>query len=309
MSAMITTIQNYMYGEDFYSKPRKNFIQENMKRIQKIQIQTKEKAAPSKANVPKKPAKKKIIKRGGDGDGDYFIPDLYLNPKNKFEVPVTPETEVQHCRFESKGCQTLPDAKEAYNNGVIVYSRGRPATPPPQDGKRNICIQVNNESGGLYEFRSGLDELPPKSVPVKDDGKIDYVKLNAIVPIKRKVCPSKPDPTKAPANYQKGVLPKYLREAKKQQIEEIKVKGMIEIVDDPDCPEGSERVSEEEKKRHVKEMRKAYAGLVAELNTMPLKSDSLKLKNRRKEIENALENLEAGIKMFSRDNLYVKIAD
>ena len=37
---------------------------------------------------------------------------------------------------------------------------------------------------------------------------VDYVKLNATIQLKDKTKVKKPDPTKAPPNYQKGVVPK-----------------------------------------------------------------------------------------------------
>lgn len=50
-----------------------------------------------------------------------------------------------------------------------------------------------------------------------------------------------------------------------------------------------------------------YAELVTELNLLPVRSDTLKIRNRKIEIENQLKKLDEGIKVFTRPKVFVKI--
>lgn len=100
-------------------------------------------------------------------------------------------------------------------------------------------------------------------------------------------------------------MPKYLRDAKKQQIEEVQEKGLVEMIDDLD-ENYYTVVSEEEKKERLREIRFAYAQLVTELNAIPIHCDTPKTQARRDHIETTLHKLEDGIKLFSREKLYLK---
>lgn len=41
---------------------------------------------------------------------------------------------------------------------------------------------------------------------------------------------------------------------------------------------------------------------------LPVSSDSYKMKEKRKNLENELDKLQLGIKLFSREKLYVKLS-
>lgn len=50
-----------------------------------------------------------------------------------------------------------------------------------------------------------------------------------------------------------------------------------------------------------------YNELISELNKIPVRTDTLKMKQRKIEIEKQLDKLEGGIRIFSRSKVYVKI--
>lgn len=52
-----------------------------------------------------------------------------------------------------------------------------------------------------------------------------------------------------------------------------------------------------------------FAELVSELNKMPVKTDTLRMRNRKMELEKQLTKLEEGIKVFSRPKVFVKIGE
>lgn len=50
-----------------------------------------------------------------------------------------------------------------------------------------------------------------------------------------------------------------------------------------------------------------YADRVQELNSLPVRSDTLKMKKRKMEIEEELKKIDEGIKVFQRPKVFVKI--
>lgn len=50
-----------------------------------------------------------------------------------------------------------------------------------------------------------------------------------------------------------------------------------------------------------------YADRIQELNCLPVRSDTLRIKKRKMEIEEELKRIDGGIKVFQRPKVYVKI--
>ncbi|XP_047521893.1 enkurin domain-containing protein 1-like isoform X1 [Pieris napi] len=125
-------------------------------------------------------------------------------------------------------------------------------------------------------------------------------KLNSILEKKDK------DPY-LPSGYQKGVLPKYLRERKEQTAKELEDTKADE--DHIMCPPGHVTLPDNERKETLRMLRNSFAELVSELNKMPVKTDTLRMRNRKMELEKQLAKLEEGIKVFSRPKVFVKIGE
>lgn len=111
------------------------------------------------------------------------------------------------------------------------------------------------------------------------------------------------------------------KELKKQQ--QLKA-----AADDPECPDGHIPLTEDErlealklaKKRKLKILNIAFQYLltfasflvgfkdfVDELNRLPMTSETLRVRNRKIEIEKELRSLELNIRVFSRPKVYVKL--
>ncbi|XP_014280006.1 enkurin domain-containing protein 1 [Halyomorpha halys] len=287
MSALSSTIQNYIYPDKF-NKPKKNFIKENMKFVKKLQTGHKEK------NDSKKSSGKKISKKIEE-EKVPLTQDKVVSSNNK------PSNE-NDIDFKEQGSQT---SANHLDGGQIRFPKGRSMTPPPPEGRKNMSLQVDPIMDLVYNNNNAVNIIAPSHLPVKDDGKVDFVRLNMLISPKKKTQAGKADPIKAPPNYRRGVVPKYLREAKKQQIEEVQEKGLVEMIDELD-ENYYTVISEEEKKERLREIRFAYAQLVTELHTIPARCDTPKTQSRKEHIENTLQKLEDGIKLFSREKLYLK---
>lgn len=52
-----------------------------------------------------------------------------------------------------------------------------------------------------------------------------------------------------------------------------------------------------------------HAELLTELNALPVRADTLRVKTRKAELERKLKEIEGAIKIFSRPKVFVKIDD
>ncbi|XP_070499382.1 uncharacterized protein [Chironomus tepperi] len=90
-------------------------------------------------------------------------------------------------------------------------------------------------------------------------------------------------------------------DAKKKQLEAAK--------DDPDCPEGHVPLSEDERQESLRIAKKRFKELVDDLNRLPMTCETLRVRNRKIEIEKELRSLEINLRVFSRSKVYVKLTE
>lgn len=111
------------------------------------------------------------------------------------------------------------------------------------------------------------------------------------------------DPCFYPASYQKGVIPKYLT---KRKMEKALAAAQAREID-PNCPAGHVVMPDHERRETLDLILKNYNDLITELNRIPVRTDTLKMQQRKREIEKQLDKLEEGIRVFSRSKVYVKL--
>lgn len=303
---MITSTLKGVFPEP---KPtyRRNFIKENVSRIKQMQgliplsdpdLQRKRKDDKFK-NVPSKPSghsnatlqgRTKIHSRIGT-DPQRPISNNKLDPKAKDTIS---KIQVEKQRFLSRGIQTerLDDVTKLYETGVIKYPSAGIRRSPRKDLKKFNPEQGDNTTvDELYEAADNLG--------LNEKNEHNFVKQN-ISNIKTKTVKNESarNPAQPPPNYQKGVVPKYLKDRR----------GLEKAVEaEPDCPPGHILLPEEERKETLRVLRQSYADRVQELNSLPVRSDTLKMKKRKMDIEEELKKIDEGIKVFQRPKVFVKI--
>lgn len=113
---------------------------------------------------------------------------------------------------------------------------------------------------------------------------------------------------------------------KELEAEEIKKRQLKAAEDDPDCPEGHVPMPDYErlealklaKKRNLKKFKflqiitiilslLGFKELVDELNRLPMTCETLRVKNRKIQIEKELREIEITTRVFSRTKVYVKL--
>ncbi|RZB39749.1 Enkurin domain containing protein [Asbolus verrucosus] len=184
----------------------------------------------------------------------------------------------------NRGVQTErpEDIPKLYETGVLKYPS--PSVLSHGNKSNKTREQGDTKSPNKSHERGDTPQNLTKNLQKLDlDEKQNHIKQN-IKNIKTKKREESPDPNLAPATYQKGVLPKYLKERKEdihpvEFIETENLSGLVLLPDD-------------ERKEYLRVARENYAGLIRELNSMPVSNDTLKKRKRKIEIEDELKRLD-----------------
>ncbi|KAI5634919.1 calmodulin-binding domain-containing protein [Phthorimaea operculella] len=310
---------------------KKNFIKENVKQLKYIQGKTQPKyvarpfpprmSAGQSAEVPLNAVKSSPSSKTGKFGVNVAkpginarkkIPDVkikkgdmaeFLRRKEQLRQGKTEESEEEVKSEESLGrlkdvaCQTMEsNLAQKLDEITMLY-------PKREDDNAKHKASGDSEK----QHRPPASNMPAYSPRKAGDELNDHERprsrLNAILERKDQ----NKDPY-LPSGYQKGVLPKYLRERKDQGIKEAEG---VKAADDGSavCPPGHVTLPDTERKETLRMLRNSFAELVSELNKMPVRTDTLRMRNRKMELEKQLAKLEEGIKVFSRPKVFVKIGE
>ncbi|XP_017049955.1 uncharacterized protein LOC108094034 [Drosophila ficusphila] len=96
-------------------------------------------------------------------------------------------------------------------------------------------------------------------------------------------------------------LPRYLEKQKREKA----VAKQLADSQDPDCPRGHVLLSDQDRLTHLTNAQKRYDLLVNELNHMPMTAQTLRVRNRKAEIDKELTNVEEDIRIYSKAKVFV----
>ncbi|XP_034120194.1 uncharacterized protein LOC117578677 [Drosophila guanche] len=96
-------------------------------------------------------------------------------------------------------------------------------------------------------------------------------------------------------------LPRYLEKEKREKA------AAKELADarDPDCPRGHILLPEQERVDHLHSAQKRYDGLISELNHLPMTAQTLRVRNRKSEIDKELAVVDEKIRVYSKPKVYI----
>ncbi|XP_014239327.1 uncharacterized protein LOC106660849 isoform X2 [Cimex lectularius] len=300
-------------------KPKKNFVLENIKKVKDMQKGIHEKTEKT-FSLPNTCYKKPPVNIRGsiyqkrrkmcaslDGLGSSSI-------KTHVSTPITAVAALHPMKHpHGMNINTSASCKNILNinQSNKIEQKKLELTKNMNKEKDASNVSQNNEPGSEnsdtdLELSAGDGAKLAMLAKIISKNNKNFVKKNTLTVYEGKPKQPKPDPTRPPPNYKRGVIPKYL-EAVKKGVK--KPDGKMDRGDiDPQCPPGHVRLSDDERRDHLAKIKQSYSELVTQFNMLPMKCDSLRMKQKRMEIEKELERLEAGIKIFSKDKLYVKLA-
>uniref|UniRef100_A0A1B6CGQ0 Enkurin domain-containing protein n=1 Tax=Clastoptera arizonana TaxID=38151 RepID=A0A1B6CGQ0_9HEMI len=243
---------------------------------------------------------KKNVEQSNLEEPSSVIYSTIRGPEKKKEPPKA---------FRNQACQTVQgkDLDFLSHDGVIRYPSSRYTKSENNKSPRPVHVRemaLQTEEDVIRDLEKAAgDNLDPYRMGNKGD--IDYVKFNMIAaPLKPKQTNTeKEDPIRAPSTYQKGVLPKYLREQKKDKENEKDNKG-IELAGGSIIAQML--LPDDVRKKLLTKLKKEHKELVDQLNQLPFTTSSLKTLQRKQQIEKDLDLLEKRISNFSREKVFIK---
>ncbi|XP_064614193.1 enkurin domain-containing protein 1-like [Liolophura sinensis] len=143
---------------------------------------------------------------------------------------------------------------------------------------------------------------------------INFVKLNGICAKHAKIprCPSvnaldelREKNESEMQNYHRGEVPKYLRSRQKKWKQEEEER--IANTPDPALPPGHKVLPEEERKQTLALLKQNENELLRQLRALPLCMDTVRVRNKRLELEGKLAEVEEAVKIFARPKVFVKV--
>jgi hypothetical protein len=109
------------------------------------------------------------------------------------------------------------------------------------------------------------------------------------------------------SQYQRGRLPQYLV-SRRQQWKKAEEERLASRPD-PSIPPGHTLMSQQERRHTLNILTQHQATLTHQLQSFPLRTDTLKHKMKRAELEAKLAEIEDALKIFSRPKVFVKTDD
>lgn len=203
------------------------------------------------------------------------------------------------------------------------------APPPPPRSNSATFLRAHSRSGPVVRDRpSSVEPVIPReeklTVPkaaiakerVSRSRSVNHIAKN----VRRAASPAPRRPpsslqteelqkkrTKEQTEYQRGVVPQYLKNRQEQWRKEEEIR--IANLPDPSIPPGHTLMPRDERLQTLAALEKNHAELLTELNSLPVRVDTLRVKTRKAELEKKLKEIEGALRIFSRPKVFVKIDD
>lgn len=252
--------------ELFVSEPvcKRNFIRENMRHIKVMQglikdnpddIPTVDRTDKYRNKPPKVSSNITSPTKSHPSvpqSQSYDVPRLQKVSGSNRSVNQKIKSKKLKSKTENKFTETAvqtereQDIRKLYDSGLIIY----PSPEVVKGLKTNKRKQSQDHGDSNANTKNQSDELSNRVENMGLEEK-DYIKEN-ILALKQKAAGKKDaneDATKPPANYQRGVVPKYLKNRKEEQ-------GKCNEID-PECPPGHVLLPEDERKETLRVLRQS----------------------------------------------------
>lgn len=266
----------YSVGSRPSSAQSKNFAKENVHRIKEIQKANREKQRESGTSEPVKA----VYKPGKFDHVDSKV-------AHEIKAPPPPLERSNSATFLRAGSRNGPPVKDRPTSCEPVIPREMKLTVPKAAIAKEHKPQVkniNHISQNVHRGPSPLRPRPPSAVAAE------------------KLATKKQEEEK---RYQRGKVPKYLKARQQQWKEEEAIR--IANTPDPSVPPGHTLMPREERLQTLASLEKNQTELLAQLNALPVRVDTLRVKTTKAELERKLSEIESAIKIFSRPKVFVKV--
>lgn len=268
----------YSVGSRPSSAQPKNFAKENVHRIKEMQKVNREKQKESNTSEPVKA----VYKPGKFDHVDSKV-------AQEVKAPPAPPQRSNSATFLRAGSRNGPAVKDRPTSCEPVIPREIKLTVPKASIAKKHQPEVKNSNHVHENVRRAPSPLRPRPPSV-----IAAEQLAA----KRQ---------ESEKRYRRGKVPKYLKNRQEQWKQDEARR--IANTPDPSIPPGHTLMPREERLQTLASLEKNHEELVTQLNALPVRVDTLRVKTKKSELEKKLVEIEDAIKIFSRPKVFVKLDD
>lgn len=172
------------------------------------------------------------------------------------------------------------------------------------------------------EPSTGAPRVPPNGTPAPEGrtslqqggGRKNFLAANIVgagrhhvrrPPSREKVEQSQARREREMAQYHRGKVPQYLRQRQEEWRQEEEQRKAAEP--DPSVPPGHTLMPAEERRKTLQLLSEHQESLTKELQSLPLRTDTLRLQRRRADLEARLAEVEDALRIFSRPKVFIKM--
>ncbi|GFY31482.1 enkurin domain-containing protein 1 [Trichonephila clavipes] len=248
--------------------PQKNYMKENLKRLKEIQAQAKKKVAEKQ---PLKPLR---------------VPNHYheVQPKILRNVPFN----------RDKGFDNPPKTAGPFRSKPPLSPCLRPKSERISTAQQYRSLPDLNNSEGNEQNLDGSDK----------DLKSPRSDIESEKSFHSATCSKKKLETKTEVRHRLGQIPNYLTERKKQW--EMEKERQLKLREEASIPQGYTLLPDEERIETLELLKKNQEEIIQSLAALPVRNDTVRLRNYKEELERQLAKVEEGIKIFSRPKVLIK---
>lgn len=267
----------YPIGSRPSSAQPKNFAKENVHRIKEIQKANREKQREAMTTEPVK-----AVYKPGKFD--------HVDSKVAQEVMAPPPLQRSNsATFLRAGSRNGPPVKDRPTSCEPVIPREMKLTVPKatiaKEHKPKVR-NINHVGDNIRRAPSPLRPRPPSVIAAEQ------------LAAKKE---------QAEKRYKRGKVPKYLKVRQDQWKQEEAER--IANMPDPSVPAGHALMPRDEQRQTLANLQTSQAELLTQLNALPVRVDTLRVKTTKAELERKLAEIEDAIKIFSRPKVFVKLDD
>ncbi|XP_074607939.1 enkurin domain-containing protein 1-like [Acropora palmata] len=268
----------YSVGSRPSSAQPKNFAKENVHRIKEMQKANREKQKESNSIEPVKA----VYKPGKFDHVDSKV-------AQEVKAPPAPPQRSNSASFLRAGSRNGPPVKDRPTSCEPVIPREIKLTVPKASIAKKHQPEVKNSNHVHENVRRAPSPLRPRPPSVI---------AAELLAAKRQ---------ESEKRYRRGKVPKYLKNRQEQWKQDEARR--IANTPDPSIPPGHTLMPREERLQTLASLEKNHEDLVTQLNALPVRVDTLRVKTKKSELEKKLVEIEDAIKIFSRPKVFVKLDD
>nr|XP_016940457.1 uncharacterized protein LOC108017818 [Drosophila suzukii] len=207
---------------------------------------------------------------------------------------------LKKCNFDSQSVMEDPRTKYDDNYNPMRYENEKDLEQLPLSARSNSSKQSRFHMSEMEAMPIG--ETEPMNYGASDDeaplsARSRFTTASNVTTITSK---SKRREHKL-GSRDEVRLPRYLEKQKREKA----VAKQLADSQDPDCPRGHVVLSDQDRLTHLTNAKKRYEQLVNELNHMPMTAQTLRVQNRKAEIDRELTIVEEDIRIYSKAKVFV----